>query len=123
MRNAKGVFFGYFLVVDALLKFESVFLFKEVVVLCSRLMQLLHLALNALLHLRLLLVQLSLQQLRTVLHQLVSVQQVGLACVRHLDYAQTTLNLPSVISTHPELLEDHLARPVIFVRVGAGSVT
>jgi hypothetical protein len=115
VRDAEGVFLGHFLVEHAFFEFESVFLFKEVVVFGPRLVQPLHLALDALLRLRLLLVQLPLQQLRTVLHQLVSAQQIGLARVRHLDYPQTSLNLPPVVCSHPELLQHYFAGSALFL--------
>lgn len=117
VRYAEGVFLGDFLVVDAFFELEPVFLLEEVVVFGPGLVELLHLALDALLHLRLLLVQLPLQQLRTVLHQLVPAQQAGLARVRHLDYPQTPLYLPPVVCSRSELLQDHFARSALFLRL------
>lgn len=85
--DAEGIFLGNIFIEHSLLQFQPVLLLEVIVVLRPRLMQVLHLALDALLDLHLLLVQLPLQQLRAVLHQDVSVHQVEFTSMRHFNDA------------------------------------
>lgn len=113
MGDAEGVFLGEFLIVEAFLKLQPIFFLKQVMVVSPGFIELLHLALNALLNLPLLLIQLPLQQFRAVFHQLVTVHQVELACMGYLDYSQAPLYLPLVIGSQSKLLRQDLAWPPV----------
>ncbi len=123
MRDTKGVFLGNFLVVYSFLQLKPILLLKEIMILSPSLIELLHLALYALLDLRLLLIKLAFQQFGAVLNQLISVHHIELTSMRHLNYAQTSLYLTLVVSSQSELLKHYLTRPSFFLPMTAKGKT
>lgn len=109
VRNAEGIFLGDVLIEHPLLQFQPILLLEVIVILRPSLMQMLHFTLDALLNLRLLLVQLPLQQFGAILNQNISIHKVELTRVGYFYDSKASLNLSLVVRALSELFGQHFS--------------